>query len=77
MCDRDRASLAYLFLEERNDTAIGAQHVAESGGDELRPLLCLSIAMFAVQELVQGLHVNLADTLGATHDVGRIHCLVR
>ena len=33
--DGDRTSLAYLFLEDGNDGAIGAQDVTKSGGDEL------------------------------------------
>ena len=33
--DGDRTSLAYLFLEDGNDRAIGAQDVTKSGGDEL------------------------------------------
>ena len=35
MCHRNRTALLYLFLENRNDRTVRAQHIAKAGGDEL------------------------------------------
>ena len=65
MGDGDGASLLNLFLEQGNHRAVGAEHIAEAGCNKLR-----------VDNLVERLHVNLADALRASHDVGRIDGLV-
>ena len=69
--DGDGAAGGNLLAEERNHGTVGAQHVTEAGGDELRRggTVLLDLAG-------QGLDIDLADTLGAAHDVGGVHGLV-
>ena len=70
---RNRAAGLDLLLEERDHGAVRAEHVAESGRDELGAALHLAVAL----GLVQALHVDLADALAAAHHVRRVHGLVR
>ena len=87
MGDRHRAAVANLLAEERDDGAVGAQHVSEAGGDELcdgnrnRGLGSEKRGVAAVlgglDGAVEGLDVDLADALRAAHDIGGIDSLVR
>ena len=70
--DGDGASLLDLLFEERDDRSVGAEHVAEAGGDKLRHALYLAV----LDGLVERLAIDLADALAATHDVGGIDGLV-
>ena len=63
---RDRAALTNLGLEQWDDAAVGAQHVAEAHGHALH---------FAVAGV--GLEQHLGDALGCAHDVGGVDRLVR
>ena len=72
MGDGDGTALAYLFLEDGDDRAVAAQDIAKAGGDELGDALHLAF----LDGLVQGLAVDFADTLGASHDVGGVYGLV-
>ena len=72
MGDGDGTALAYLFLEDGDDGAVAAQDIAEAGGDELGDALDLAF----LDGLVQGLAVDFADALGASHDVGGVDGLV-
>ena len=67
MCDRDRSAGCNLLLEERHDTTVAAQHIAESCGDELRYRLVRS------GELAEErLDIDLRDALRCSHDVRRV-----
>ena len=57
-----------LGSEGRHDRAVGAQHVAEPHGLELRD---------ALGRTVERLGVDLRDALGSAHDGGRVDGLVR
>ena len=72
MCHGDRSACAYLLLEDRNHTAVGAEDVAESCGDELGYALHLAFS----DGLVQALAIDFADSLAAAHDIGRVNGLV-
>ena len=68
----DGAAVADLLLEQGDDGAVGAEHVAEACGHELRNPLHFAFGY----GLVQALAVYLAYTLGAAHYVGGVHGLV-
>ena len=70
--DGHGAALGYLLLEERYDGAVGAEHVAETGGDELG----LAGHPAGGYLLAYGLYVDLGYALGSSHDVGRVDGLV-
>ena len=72
MRHRHRPSLAYLLLEDGDHRAVGAEHVAEAGGDELG----VSLHLTFLDCLVEALHVYLADALRAAHHVGWVDSLV-
>lgn len=67
MRDRHGAARFDLLLEQRNDGTIRSQHIAKAHGDEF----CV-LALTA-----DGLHDHLTQTLGGTHDVGRIDGFIR
>ena len=67
MRDRNRPSRLDLLLKERDDGAVGTQHVAEAHGDELGVLALTA----------DGLYDHFAEALGGAHDVGRVDGLVR
>ena len=67
MGDLDGTAFLDLLTEDRNDTSVGAEDVAEACGNELGGLLMV----------VACLTLNLADTFGATHHVRWIDGLVR
>ena len=69
--DGYRAAGLDLFTEQRNDGAVGAQHVTEASGNELRRRQA-----FLLDLPCQRLHINLTDALGAAHHVRRVHSLV-
>ena len=68
----DRTTVLDLLLEDGDNTAVAAEHVTETGGDELG--LALHLAVFL--GLVEALDVDLADTLTAAHHVRGVHSLV-
>lgn len=72
MGDGDGASLEKLLLEDGDDTAVAAQNIAEAGGDELGDAFNLALD----NSLVQGLAIDFADALGASHDIGGVDSLV-
>ena len=57
--DRYGAASLYLTLEERDDRTVGAEHIAEAGGDKLRDAFYLA----RLDGMVEALYVNLADAL--------------
>ena len=80
--DGDGAASLDLLTEERDNGAVGAQYIAEAGGDELGDgwraidLGERSVGAALCDGFVEGLAVNLADALGAAHDVGGVDGLV-
>ncbi len=78
MGDGDGTAFLDLLTEEGDDGAVGAEDVAEAGGDELGD----GGAAIGLGEgdagsalcdgFVERLAVDLADTLGATHDIGGV-----
>ena len=60
-----RTSCRNLFFKQRNNTSVGAEHVAETNCYKLRLIMA-----------VERLHDHLADSLARTHDIRRIHRLV-
>ena len=66
MSDGDGAAFGNLATENRNHRTVGAEDVAEAGGDKL---CCILLE-------IKRLHVNLGDALGGTHHVGRVDGLV-
>ena len=71
MGDGQRSARSYLLAEIGDDRTVTAEHIAETGGDELR-----AIRILRAQFLKEGLHINLRDTLAGTHDIGRVDGLV-
>ena len=67
MRDRHGAARLDLLLKERDDGAVGAQHVAEAHGDELGVLALAA----------DGLYDHFAEALGGAHDVGRVDGFIR
>lgn len=65
----DRAALADLLAEDRDDRAARAQHVAEAGGG-------VDGVTAAALVVVGGGHQALTHELGGAHDVGGVHGLV-
>ena len=72
MGDGHRTSVLDLLPENRNDAAVGAEHVAETRGHELGHTLHLAL----LYGLIEALAVDLAYPLAASHHVGRIDGLV-
>ena len=70
--DGDGSALLDLLLEEGNDAAVAAQHVAEAGGDKLGAAFHFAV----LDGFVEALNVDFADTLRTAHDVGGIDGLV-
>ena len=68
----DWTAFGYLFLETRNDGAVGTEDVAEAGRHELG--LALTFATFYRE--AEGLDVDFCQSLGATHYVCRVYGLV-
>lgn len=68
----DRAAVLYLLAEAGYDRAVGAENVAEAGGDEL----CLALRLPALYGEAERLDVDLGQALGAAHDVGGVDGLV-
>ena len=64
MGHRQRATGGELFLEQRDDAAVAAEHVAEAGGDEM--------GLFGRAAL----NVDFGHTLGGAHHVGGVDSLV-
>ena len=60
-----RTSCRNLFFKQRNNTSVGAKHVAETNCYKLRLIMA-----------VERLHDHLADSLARTHDIRRGHRLV-
>ena len=56
---------AIWFFKQRNNTSVGAEHVAETNCYKLRLIMA-----------VERLHDHLADSLARTHDIRRVHRLV-
>ena len=65
--DGHRTALCDLLLEERDDGAVGAEDVTEADRDEV------GLRVLSVHHLDD----HLTDTLRGTHDVRRIHGLIR
>ena len=72
VCDRDGTPCLYLTLEEGYDGAVGAEHVAEAGGDETGRPFHLTL----LHGFVKALDVDLTKSLRAAHDVGGVDSLV-
>ena len=78
MGDGDGAAFLDLLTEQGDDGAIGAEDIAEAGGDELgdgRAAIDLGkggVGSALCNGFVEGLAVDLADTLGAAHDIGGV-----
>ena len=73
MGHRDRSSALDLLAETGYHASVRTQHVPEPGGDELRH----SFDLPGGNGKPQRLNVDLRYTLGAAHDVSRVHRLVR
>ena len=73
MRHRYRSALLDLFLKQRNNRTVRAQHITETRSDKLSDSLHFAILL----RLIQTLHINFADTLGAPHHIGGIHRLIR
>ena len=71
--DRHGAAGKDLGLENRDDGAVGSQHVAEPGRDELGMPFDFPLGF----GLIEALHVDFADPFGAAHDVRGVDGLVR
>lgn len=65
--DGHRTALRDLLLEERDDGAVGAEDVTEADRDEV------GLRVLSVHHLDD----HLTDTLRGTHDVRRVHGLIR
>ena len=65
--DGHRTALCDLLLEERDDGAVGAEDVTEADRDEV------GLRVLPVHHLDD----HLTDTLRGTHDVRRVHGLIR
>lgn len=65
--DGHRTTLRDLLLEERDDRAVGAEDVTEADRDEV------GLRVLPVHHLYD----HLTDTLRGTHDVRRVHGLIR
>ena len=63
---RHRTACSDLLLEKGHDAAVAAQHVAETDCCEYGVIIFI----------VHGLHDHLAEALGCSHDVGRVHGFV-
>lgn len=72
MGDGERTALLQLLAETGDDAAVAAEHITETGGDELG----LSGNLALADAHAEGLHVDLGQTLGSTHDVGGVDSLV-
>ena len=72
MGDGNRATFGYLFPEERNHGTVRAQNISETGSNELSHALDLTLDY----GLVQALAIDFANTLAASHHIGRVHRLV-
>lgn len=70
--DGDRAALLDLGAEARDDAAVRAEDIAETGGDEPGVAGDQSL-LFGEAE---GLDIDLGEALRAAHYVGRVHGLV-
>ena len=57
-----------LLAEAGDDGAVGAEDVAEAGGDEA----CLADLGAALDGKSETLHVDLGHALGAAHDIGGV-----
>ena len=71
VCHRHRTTILNLFAEQRDDGTITTQHIAKTSGDKL----CLGSTLL-LQVQIQCLYIDFANTLRATHHVGRIHSLI-
>ena len=67
-----RAAFGDLLAETRDDGAVGAEDVAETGGHELGSALLPA----GFDGKAEGLDVDFGQTFGATHDICRIDRLV-
>lgn len=65
--DGHRTALRDLLLEERDDGAVGAEDVTEADRDEV------GLRVLPVHHLYN----HLTDTLRGTHDIRRVHGLIR
>lgn len=65
--DGHRTALCDLLLEERDDGAVGSENVTEADSDEV------GLRVLPVHHLDD----HLTDTLRGTHDVRRVHGLIR
>lgn len=54
-----------LFLKKWNDTSIASKHISKPDSHKI----CLRVS-------VEALNDHLADSLGCSHDVGRIDCFI-
>ena len=72
MGDGDGSSLTELLLKDRDNTTIASEYVAKACRDELGDAFDLALD----NSLVQGLAIDFADALGASHDVGGVDGLV-
>ena len=68
MSYRYRTAFFYLFAEQWYDRTVGAKYIAKPCGYEL----CRPIDFALLDGLVETLHINLAYTLGTSHDIGGI-----
>lgn len=69
---RHRAAGLDLALENRDHGAVGAEDVAEAGGDELGLPLHHAVTL----RLVEALNIDLAYPFAASHHVRRVHSLI-
>lgn len=67
-----RAAFGDLLAETRDDGAVGAEDISETGGDELGSALLLA----GFDGKAKGLDIDFGKTFGAAHDIGRVDCLV-
>ena len=72
IAEADRHELSLDILEDRTGSVLIGILFTQMC-EELRDLICLSF----FDLLIKGLNDHLAETLGSTHDIGRIDSLVR
>ena len=66
MRDRNRAALCNLLFKQRNNAAVAANHVSKAHGH-----------IFGLRMVVICLDNHFTDTLGRTHNIRRVDCLIR
>jgi len=72
MSHRHRTSVLYLFFKMRYDRTVTTQHITETGGYKTG----ISLYFPFFNSISQTLHIDFSQTLGSSHHIGRIDCLV-